>query len=312
MNARPKDLLNDKPLLLALCEALVPSMNGASMRRLTFLLDELRVDPKGGELYEEDRGWLQKGLQQAEARYEHWTRELHRLAEVGIKVVSCVDSEYPVNLSLVHNRPPLLFVNGQLLKQNHRAVAVVGTREASPAGLKTSQELAQGLAESDYTVVSGLAHGIDTAAHAATLNAGGRTIAVFGTPIEHIYPAANRVIAKRISQTGACVSQFLPRSNTGPWAFPARNITTSGLSLATVVVEASPSSGARHQAEAALKHGKRVFLFESLVTSQPWAKEMLNRSLTVSQVNDPKEIVEELDNELCAEESAFARDDVFV
>ncbi len=311
MNARPKDLLNDKPLLLALCEALVPSMNGASMRRLTFLLDELRIDANGNELHDEDREWLETGLHQAELYHDRWENELSRLADIGITVVASVDAGYPVNLSLVHDRPPLLFVKGHLAGQDRKAVAIVGTREASPDGLRLAAELAQGLVGSDFTVVSGLAHGIDTAAHSATVNADGRTIAVFGTPIEHIYPAANRAIAKRISQTGACVSQFLPRSNTGPWAFPARNITTSGLSLATVVVEASASSGARHQAEAALKHGKRVFLVESLVTNQPWAKEMVDASLTVSKVKDVNEIVEMLNNELHNEESAYTSLDIF-
>ena len=145
---------------------------------------------------------------------------------------------------------------------------------------------------------------IDTAAHASSLNAGGRTIAVFGTPIDKIYPAANRALARRITDRGACVSQFLPRVRTGRWSFPARNLTGSGLALATVVVEASESSGVRHQAQAALRHGKRVFLVESLVTSQPWAQQMQSESLNTTVVCDSDQIVEALEADLAVDDNA--------
>ena len=221
-----------------------------------------------------------------------------RLRVAGIAMIACTDSSYPLNLRLVHDAPPLLFVDGELTSEDRRAVAIVGTRAASDVGRALASRLAAGVVKRGYTVVAGLAAGIDTAAHAAALNAGGRTIAVFGTEIERVYPVANRTLAKAISKRGACVSQFLPGTASGRWSFPARNLTTSGLSMATVVVEASESSGARRQAEAALKHGKPVFLVESLVTDQPWAQEMSQSPSNVTVVQDAEQIVDALDDHL--------------
>lgn len=295
-------VLEDDALLAALCEELVPFMNGSSMGRLRFLLDELVLDSSGEHLDEPDRQWLDDGLRGAARRRDTWARELERLADDGVSVVASTGPGYPVNLTLVHDGPPLLFYKGNLREQDRRAVAVVGTRAASKTGLDLAQVVSSGLVAHGYAVVSGLAKGIDTAAHAAALNAGGRTIAVFGTPIDRVYPVANRPLARRIADTGACVSQFLPGVRTGPWSFPARNLTGSGLSLATVVVEASESSGARHQAQAALKHGKRVFLVDSLVTAQPWAEQMARDSCNAMVVRDAEEIVQQLEEDLAVDD----------
>ncbi|MDE0066260.1 MAG: DNA-processing protein DprA [Acidimicrobiaceae bacterium] len=286
-------------VLLGVCEELATFMNGSSMRRVSQALIELNFDQSGESLDESDRQWLDTGLESAEPKLCWWAEQLQTLSDEGVEVIACVDERFPVNLTLVHDGPPMLFVRGNLCNEkDRRAVAVVGTREASQAGIDLAQEIAAGLVERHYTVVSGLAKGIDAAAHAATLNAGGRTIAVFGTPIDKTYPAAHASLARRIAKTGACVSQFLPRVRTGPWSFPARNITCSGLSLATVVVEASATSGARLQAEAALAHGKRVFLVERLVTHQQWAKDMCDDSVNATEVSDPSQIVEELEADL--------------
>lgn len=300
-------VVEDRALLAALCEELVPFMNGANLGRLTFLLDELVLEPSGEHLHEADRQWLEDGLQGAEKHRAVWASELERLADLGVSVLVSTSAEYPVNLTLVHDGPPMLFVQGDIREEDRRAVAVVGTRDASKAGCDLAQDVAAGLVGQGYAVVSGLAKGIDTAAHAAALNTGGRTIAVYGTPIDRVYPAANRSLARRISETGACVSQFLPGVRTGRWSFPARNLTGSGLSLATVVVEASESSGARLQAQAALKHGKRVFLVNSLVTAQPWAQQMTEASCNAKVVSSAEEIVGELEKDLAVDEhAAFA------
>ncbi|MXY10007.1 MAG: DNA-processing protein DprA [Acidimicrobiaceae bacterium] len=297
------DMLCDRALLVAVCEELVPFMNGSAMGRLTFLLGELASNPSGERLDATDREWVEDGLRAAASRRDWWQAELTRLNALGIDAIASLDPRYPTNLTLVHDGPPMLFVRGTLCDEDRRAVAVVGTREPSSEGLNLAQAIAKGLVAQGYTVVSGLAKGIDAAVHAATLNAGGRTIAVFGTPIETIYPVANRPLANRIAGTGACVSQFLPGVRTGRWSFPARNLTGSGLSLATVVVEASETSGARHQAEAALKHGKRVFLVESLVTSQAWAQEMAGNSINATVIADADVIVERLEADLSVDDS---------
>ena len=299
------DVLTDRALLVAVCEDLVPFMNGEKMCRLSLVLDELALDKRGSLLDDEDRSWFHVAVERGRDRSTFWDGELTRLDQMGIRVMACIDADYPINLTLVHDAPPLLFVNGSFDEQDRRAVAVVGTRTASQEGIELAGVISTGLVSQGYTVVSGLAKGIDAAAHAAALNAGGRTIAVFGTPIETVYPAAHRFLAKQITRTGACVSQFLPGVRTGRWSFPARNLTGSGLALATVVVEASESSGARLQAQAALRHGKRVFLVESLVTEQPWAQQMEAESRNVTVVSDATMIVKELEADLAVGDDAL-------
>lgn len=190
----------------------------------------------------------------------------------GIHLLTVLDEHYPANLRQVYNRPPFLWVRGTLLASDDRAVAVVGTRDASSAGLAEAQSLAGQLADCDVTVLSGLARGIDGAAHTAALDANGRTIAVMGTGIDRIYPSAHRELADRIAEKGALVSQFWPDSPPARWSFPMRNVVMSGMAVGTVVVEASSTSGAKMQARLALEHGKRLFLVESLVLREEWAK----------------------------------------
>lgn len=298
------DVLTDRALLVAVCEDLAPFMNGEKMCRLSLVLDELALEPGGSLVDDEDQSWFQAAVERSRERRAFWDRELKRLEQLGISVIALVDREYPINLTLVHDAPPLLFVDGSFDDRDRRAVAVVGTRAASSEGLHLAGVISADLVAQRYTVVSGLAKGIDAAAHASALNNGGRTIAVFGTPIETVYPAAHKTLAKQIARTGACVSQFLPSARTGRWSFPARNLTGSGMSLATVVVEASESSGARHQAQAALRHGKRVFLIESLVTAQPWAQHMESESRNVTVVGGAEMIVKELEADLAVGDDA--------
>jgi len=298
------DVLTDRALLVAVCEDLVPFMNGEKMCRLSLVLDELALDRNGSLLDDEDRAWFEAAVERGRERSSFWGEELERLRRQDIRVMACIDSDYPINLTLVHDAPPLLFLRGNFTEDDRRAVAVVGTRDASLEGLSLASAISEGLVTHQYTVVSGLANGIDTAAHSAALNAGGRTVAVFGTSIETIYPAANRGLARQIARKGACVSQFLPGVRTGRWCFPARNLTGSGLSLATVVVEASATSGARLQAEAALRHGKRVFLVESLVTAQPWAEQMSAAVHNATVVRDANQIVTALEADLAISSDA--------
>ena len=177
------------------------------------------------------------------------------------------------------------------LQSDERAIAVVGTRQASDTGRATAIDVATRLAKSGITVVSGLADGIDTVAHRAALDAGGRTIAVFGTGIDRVFPNSNRELARDVARSSACVSQWWPGQGGTRWTFPLRNIVTSGLSLGTLVVEASGTSGAKLQAEDARRHGRRLLLLEHLVTSQPWA-EALVKEPGVHVVTNVREIIE--------------------
>jgi DNA processing protein len=204
---------------------------------------------------------------------DHYVDEITRLASQGVQTITVLDPEYPVNLRAIFNRPPMLFVKGRLVEADEKGVAVVGTRQATDDGLRQAYELARELARRGITVLSGLARGIDTAAHEGALAARGRTIAVMGTGISYkIYPPENVDLAKRVQGAGALVSQFWPDSPPRGTNFPMRNVVMSGMAVGTVVVEAGPTSGAKMQARLALEHGKRVFLMESLVMTQPWAQ----------------------------------------
>ncbi|MFC4588264.1 DNA-processing protein DprA [Sphaerisporangium corydalis] len=215
-------------------------------------------------------------------------QEAERAADAGARLVTVLDQEYPATLRLIFNPPPFLFVRGELRDADLRSVAVVGTRQASEDGLRRARRMSGLLTEHQVTVVSGLARGIDTAAHTAALDTGGRTIAVVGTGILRCYPAENRALADRIAESGAVVSQFWPDANGATYTFPRRNVTMSGIAQGTVVIEAASTSGAKMQARLALEHGKRVFLLRSLTEAQPWAQEYVKTrgALMVEDVDD--------------------------
>ncbi|HSR93665.1 MAG TPA: DNA-processing protein DprA [Solirubrobacterales bacterium] len=179
----------------------------------------------------------------------------------GIRLITVLDATYPTNLRMVHDRPPALFVRGRLSTADERSVALVGSRKASTAGLEKAAEIAQVLVAQNYAVISGLAAGIDTAAHRATLAADGRTVAVIGTGLRHSFPRQNAELQERLGRESAVISQFWPGQEARKWTFPQRNAVMSGFARATVVVEAGNTSGARMQARLAIEHGRPVFYF---------------------------------------------------
>jgi DNA processing protein len=208
--------------------------------------------------------------------------------EQGMRILTVLDPDYPENLRAVHDRPPLIFVAGRLHPGDARSVAVVGARQASRDGLAQARTIAEHLVANDYTVASGLAAGIDTAAHTAALASNGRTIAVIGTGLRRCYPPENAALQRTIASECAVISQFWPGAPPTERSFPMRNAVMSGLALATVVVEASHTSGSRMQARLALAHGRPVFLLESLLAQQ-WARALAARPGT-HVVNSPSEI----------------------
>lgn len=196
---------------------------------------------------------------------------IDRLSDEGIAVVTPLDSAYPVNLRMVHDRPPVLFVRGELSDQDERSVAVVGSRKASAKGLDRTRTVVSSLLQRDYVIVSGLAAGIDRAAHCAALEAEARTVGIIGTGLRHAYPKANANLQSEVAISGAVLSQFWPGQEPRRWTFPQRNAVMSGFARATVVIEASEISGVRIQVRFAREHGRPVFLFES-VLEHDWAR----------------------------------------
>ncbi len=200
---------------------------------------------------------------------ERWTESDSRLNYLTI-----LDEDYPANLRAVFNPPPFLVFRGSLIADDARGVAVVGTRRPSEEGLRRARCIGRQLGEAGITVFSGLAAGIDAAAHVGALDAGARTVAVLGHGLlRAIYPKGNLELAEEIAKRAALVSQFRPDTPPTPATFPMRNVVTSGLSQGTIVVEANRTSGARMQARLASEQGKHVWLLRSLVDAFDWARE---------------------------------------
>lgn len=196
--------------------------------------------------------------------------QVHNLHNCGCAIVTPISSDYPRMLALSDDDPGLLFVTGTLLR-NEPTVAIVGSRSARPRELAFAGDLARKLGRMGICVASGLATGIDTAAHRGALQAGGRTIAVMGTGPDLTYPNQNLRLRQRIEQGGACITQFPPGQEGTAFTFPRRNITMAALSTATVIVAAEESSGTRHQALATLRNG-RTLIITPQVAEREWAK----------------------------------------
>jgi DNA processing protein len=211
---------------------------------------------------------------EALASAEH---ELERWQARGYQVLAASDAAYPDNLRVVENRPPLLFVAGSLSPADRRAVSVIGSRQPSPEGQTAAREVAEALALAGFTVVSGLAAGVDSEAHLAVLNlrnnTDARTLAVLGTGLGHAYPPENTELQARIASEGALISQFWPEATPTRNSFPARNAVMSGMTLGSVIVEASEHSGTRIQARHALAQGRVVVLMQQALGFD-WAREL--------------------------------------
>ncbi len=212
----------------------------------------------------------------------------------GIRLITVLDVAYPMNLRMVHDRPPALFVLGELSHADERSVAVVGSRKASPEGLEKAAGIARDLVARDFVVVSGLAAGIDSAAHRATLDAGGRTVAVVGTGLRHHFPKQNAELQEQLGRESAVISQFWPGQEPRRWTFPQRNAVMSGFARASVVVEAGNKSGARMQARLAIEQGRPVFLLRSLLRHQ-WAQTYAEQRPSTYVVDSGEEIVGHLE-----------------
>jgi len=185
-------------------------------------------------------------------------REVDLLDRRGVRAITLADEAYPARLREIYAAPAVLYLRGELLPADELAVAVVGTRRATMYGREAAETLVGGLVAGRVTVVSGLARGIDTAAHRAALAAGGRTIAVLGSGVDVIYPAENKRLAEDICRQGAVISEYPLGTKPDAANFPPRNRVISGLSLGVLVVEAGQTSGALITADFALEQNREV------------------------------------------------------
>lgn len=185
--------------------------------------------------------------------------ELAAMAEAGVHVLTSESEHYPLHLRDIHDPPMVLYVWGELTARDHRSIGVVGSRRTSHYGTETAKKFGYQLAYAGLTVFSGLARGIDTAAHQGALAAQGRTVAVLGCGLKQIYPPENYALAERIAENGAVISEFSMSVTPDRQTFPMRNRIISGCSLGLLVVEAGLNSGALISAGQATDQGRTVF-----------------------------------------------------
>ena len=225
-----------------------------------------------------------------------------RAAEVSVTILD--DLTYPSALREIGDPPPVLYVRGELSPADDWAIAVVGTRRASVYGRQVAERLVADVARAGVTVVSGLARGIDTHAHRAALNAGGRTIAVLGSGLDRVYPEENRALADQIAQSGAVLTEFPMGTPPDATNFPRRNRIVSGLARATLVVEADLKSGAMITATQAAEQGRDVFAVPGSIFSPLSAgpHQLIREGARV--VTEASDILEELHLTAVVEERA--------
>lgn len=196
-------------------------------------------------------------------------QEFLRLEKKLIKFVIVEDENYPINLKKIKNPPAVIYFKGKILKQDRQSLAVVGTRKITPYGREVTEKLTKELSNSGFTIISGLARGIDSVAHQTALESGGRTIAVLGSSLDIIYPPENRVLAQKIIQLkkGALISQLPLGMGPLKGHFPARNRIISGLSLGVLVTEGASHSGSKITSADAFEQKKPVFAVPGPITS---------------------------------------------
>jgi DNA processing protein len=185
--------------------------------------------------------------------------ELGKIERAGARLITFEDEAYPALLKKLPDAPTVLYVRGTLRPEDDHALSIVGTRKATSYGRDAAYHLSKQLAGQGVTVISGMAHGIDSAAHKGALEGGGRTIAVMGCGVDVIYPSDNKKLAQQIMGCGALVSEFPIGMHPEARNFPRRNRVISGLALGVLVVEAPDKSGAMITASIAADHGREVF-----------------------------------------------------
>jgi DNA processing protein len=240
----------------------VKGLGGAGFKRLAaHFLDPTRVFSVSAAELRQVPG-LDRAIIEGLLNFSAWEKieaEVRHARQAGVTIVPFTDARYPARLRMISDPPPFLYVKGDIRGEDDKAVAVVGSRSASDYGRKVTRDLCRGLTALGFTVVSGLARGIDGTAHETALSSGGRTIAVLGSGVDRAYPPEHQLLYRRISENGAVVSELPVGTRPMAFNFPSRNRLISGWSLGVVVVEATEKSGSLITARLAVEQGREVF-----------------------------------------------------
>jgi DNA processing protein len=272
---------------------------GLGARKAKQLLDEFRT-PQA--IFRASRSELEgSGISGSVAQsiasgcaFEDAVLQQQKLIETGTEIVPVRDPRYPARLREIFDPPVLLFARGRLDLLDTPMLAVVGTRRPTPYGMAVSERLAGDLGRASLTIVSGMARGIDTAAHKGVLACGGKTIAVFGCGVDIIYPAENRKLAAEIAEKGLLVSEYPMGTPGHPQNFPVRNRIIAGMSIGVLVVEGAQYSGSSITAKLAMEQSREVFAVPGNVTSKmSWGPNLLIKQ-GAKLVQDWNDVVVEL------------------
>ena len=242
-------------------------------------------------------------------------RQIAALEKIGGSVVTVWEDAYPTALKRIYDPPLMLFARGAILREDDVSIAIVGTREPSSYGVQMAQRLAEGMVHAGLTVVSGLARGVDTAAHASALRHGGRTLAIIGSGVDVLYPPENKGLAERMMAQGAILSEYPMGTKPDAVNFPRRNRIISGMTLGTIVVETGIDGGALITAAAALDQNREVFALPSSVNpNHPSGANRLIHEGKALLIESVEEVLQELAPKLrgrsrpqCGTNSAVAR-----
>lgn len=221
--------------------------------------------------------------------------QLHRAEQAAASLLTLHDDRFPALLKEIYDPPAFLWERGQVTPEDGRALAIVGTRRCSDYGRRVAEELASELVQRGFTIVSGLAYGVDAAAHRGALEAGGRTLAVLGSGVDRIYPQKHTRLARQVVESGALLSEYPMGADPEAANFPRRNRIISGLSLGTVVVESYDEGGALITARLAVEQNREVFAIPSTIYNSAGvgANRLIQRG-HAKLVQGPDDIVEEL------------------
>lgn len=226
--------------------------------------------------------------------FEEAATQQQKLAEAGTEIVPFSSEYYPPQLREIYDPPPILFIRGRRELLDTLSVAIVGTRHPTTYGTTVAGRLAKDLSDAGLTITSGMARGIDTAAHKAVLEAGGNTIAVFGCGVDQLYPAENRKLSDQIAASGLILSDFPMGTPPYPQNFPMRNRIISGLSLGVLIVEGGQYSGSAITARLAAEHGREVFAVPGNITSKAsWGPNLLIKQ-GAKLIQDWNDVITEL------------------